>query len=171
MRIERPDTAEYLPAFGTYIGKVPPLADEGILEFLRSQLDELVHLVGPLSEAEALVVHAPYTWTIKQVMGHITDCERIFGCRALRLARADVMALPPFDQDAFMLAANFNEWPIEELVAEFDLVRRSHLMMLGHLSPEALLRRGIVNHHPATCRAFTYIMAGHAKHHLDILTI
>jgi hypothetical protein len=162
----RPETNECGQGFGTYIRLVP---DGDVLAFLESQLADLLKLAGGVSERESLVHHAPYTWSIRQVVGHMTDCERIFGYRALRIARNDATPLASFDENAFMQAANFDRLPIRELSDEFELVRRSHLCLFRHLEAEAWLRWGVVNNHPMTARAFVYAIAGHAKHHLDIL--
>jgi hypothetical protein len=131
-----------------------------------------VKTVGGLTEQlqkNALTKHAPYTWTIKQVVGHITDCERVFAHRALWIARNNTTPLSGFDETEFMAAANFDRQPIPELVEEFEHVRKSHLLLFKHLTPEAWLRRGTVCEHAATVRAFAWAIAGHAKHHLDIL--
>ena len=162
---DRPDEHEYAPGFGNYIRLVP---DGDILQTLEQQLGEMLALLGPLGEAQSLALHAPYTWTLKQVVGHMTDCERIFGYRALRLARNDGTPLPGFDENHYMRFVDFNAWPMPELLEEFAFVRRSHLHLFRHFTPEAWLWRGTVIDHSATARALAYAMAGHAKHHLDI---
>jgi uncharacterized damage-inducible protein DinB len=162
----RPEPSEYFPYFGRYISLV---SDGDIQQFLSVQLSELIPLLSRLSDSDSLARHAPYTWSIKQVLGHITDCERVFGFRALWIARGSAAPLTSFDENAFMQAANFDRWRFEELLAEFDQVRRSHLSFFRHLEPEEWLRLGVVNEHPASVRALAYLIAGHAKHHLDIL--
>jgi hypothetical protein len=164
--IGRPDATEYAPAFANYVNLVPA-GDVQVL--LEQQLAELTDLLSPVSEAESLVRHTPYTWSVKEVLGHITDCERIFGHRALRIARNDATPLSSFDENAYMTFATFDRVPFAELLAEFQTVRRSHLYLFRHLEPAAWTRRGIVNNHPATPRAFAFVIVGHARHHLDIL--
>lgn len=164
--LSRPQPGEYEPDFGDYIG-LPP--DGDLMAFLDVQLAELRGLLGSLSEAESLHKHAPYTWSIRQVVGHMNDCERVFGHRVLRIARDDKTPLTSFDQTAYMQNSDFDRWPLGELLDEFEHVRRSHLLLFRHLAPEAWLRRGTVIGHPATARAFAWVIAGHAKHHLDIL--
>jgi hypothetical protein len=166
MEVGRPDSTEFAPPFGKYVRLV---SDEGILVILREQLAELHGLLDGLNEPESLVHHAPYTWSLRQVVGHLIDSERVFGYRAMRIARRDATPLASFDENAYVRAANFDRWPLAELVDEFDLVRRSHLRLFAHLEPDAWLRRGIVLEHSATVRAFAYVIAGHAKHHLDIV--
>ncbi len=162
----RPDATEHAADFGIYINKVP---DGDIQRFLAAQLTEFQNLLTNLSEKEALTKHAPYTWTIKQVVGHITDTERVFGHRALWIARNDASPLASFDETNFMNASNFDQIPMPELVQEFEQVRKSHLLFFKHLTPESWLKRGTVCDHPATVRTFAWAIAGHAKHHLDIL--
>lgn len=161
-----PEPGEFGPDFGRYIRLVPA---GDILLYLSSQADELVRLLRALSDAEALVHHAPYTWSIKQVVGHINDCERIFGYRALRMARNDSTPRAGFDEQAFMQHANFDRWPLGDLLGEFESLRRSHIAMFRHLVPEAWQRQGTANEQPMSVRAFAYAIAGHAQHHLDIL--
>ena len=105
---------------------------------------ELGFLDG-VTESEASVCHPPYTWTIKQVVGHLTDSERVFGYRALRFARGDATPLPGFDENAYAKAVRLDDIPLGELVAEFADLRRSHLAFFDHLSEEAWHRRGTAN--------------------------
>ena len=139
------------------------------MAILSDQVEELTRLTGELSERQSLAHHPPYTWSIKQVVGHLTDCERVFGYRAMRIARNDATPLPSFDENAYMESATFDDYPIADLVSEFELLRRSHVAMLRHLDDDAWLRRGVVSNHPMTVRAIACVMAGHAEHHLRIL--
>ncbi|MBI2827602.1 MAG: DinB family protein [Planctomycetia bacterium] len=164
--ISRPDESEYAADFGRYIRLVP---DGDIVEILDGQLGETMTLLGPLTDAQSLALHPPHTWSIKQVVGHVTDCERVFGYRALRLARNDATPLASFDEMHFMRFADFNGWPIAELLEEFACVRRGHVHLFRHLAPDARVWRGTVNDHATTARAMAYAIAGHAKHHLDIV--
>jgi hypothetical protein len=163
---QRPDASEYAPGFQKYV-QLGPGGD--IVESLEAQLGEALRLLSSLSDEAALTLHAPYTWTIKQVVGHITDCERVFAHRALWIARNGAAPLASFDETGFMEATEFNRWPLAELLAEFEHVRRSNVLFFRHLEPEAWVRRGVVSDHPATVRAFAYVMAGHAQHHLNIV--
>jgi DinB superfamily len=162
----RPVAGEYAPAFERYIGLVPA---GDIVEILGEQLARLQAVLRPVNEAQAMTLHAPYTWTLKQVLGHLTDSERVFGYRALRLARLDATPLPGFDENQYMQTADFNSRPLAELLEEFTFVRRGHLLLLRHLPPAAWQWRGTVIDHPATCRSLAYVMAGHVEHHLAIV--
>jgi hypothetical protein len=162
----RPSADEYAPPFEPYIRLVP---EGDVVELLDKQLGRVQGLLAPLSDAQSLALHAPYTWTLKQVVGHLTDCERIFGYRALRLARNDATPLPGFDENHFMEFANFNACPMAGLLDEFACVRRGHVLLLRHLSPAAWERRGTVIDHAMTPRALAYVMAGHMEHHFAIM--
>jgi hypothetical protein len=162
----RPETSEYPVAVAHYVELA---AQSDVLKELASQVAELDRLVRPLSDSQALKIHPPYSWSIKQVVGHMTDCERVFGYRAMRLARLDPTPLPGFDENAYMQTVDFDRRPLADLLAEFELLRKSQVLMLGDLSAEAWSFRGEVNGHPMTTRAVAYVMAGHARHHLKIL--
>ena len=164
--IAPPDAGEYPAAVAHYIEQV---AQTDVLEELAMQVPELNRLLASLSNDQALKIHPPYTWTIKQVVGHMADCDRVFGYRALRLARLDATPLPGFDENAYMRAVDFDHRPLADLLAEFELLRKSQTFMLGNLSAEAWSFRGQINGHPMTTRAVAYVMAGHARHHLKIL--
>ena len=165
-RASRPTASEYASDFDRYINLVPA---GDVVAALADQLKRAQTILEPLSEAESLVVHAPYAWTLKQVLGHVIDGERIFGYRALRLARQDPTPLSGFDETHFMNAADFNSVPMAELLEEFASLRRSHVLLFKHISPEAWDWRGTVLGQPATCRAFAFVMAGHMEHHLAIV--
>jgi hypothetical protein len=165
-RASRPNSGDYVPDFERYINLVPA---GDIAAFLDDQLKRTQTIFKPLSEAQSLVLHAPYTWTLKQVLGHVIDGERVFGYRALRLARHDPTPLPGFDEHVFMESADFNAWPIAEQLEEFSALRRSHVLLFQHLSPAAWDWRGTVLGQPATCRALAFVMAGHMEHHLAIV--
>ena len=162
----RPDATEYAPGFGKYIALVP---DGDLREFLAGQLKDFQTVLCGVGEAVVNASHAPYTWTVKQVAGHITDTERVMSYRVLWMARRGEAPLPGFDENGFMSAADFNRWPLADLVEEFAHVRRSSLALLEHLGEEAWTRGGNVSGHSATARAFGWVMAGHCQHHLGIL--
>lgn len=165
-RTVRPDAAEYATYFGKYMALVP---DGDIVATLDTQRDELVGLLRDLSDAEANTRHAPYTWSIKEVVGHLIDAERVFGYRALRFARADATPLPGFDENAYAAAANFDAWPLGELLAEIEAVRRGHVWLYRHLPEAAWQRSGEANGVRLSVRALAWTLAGHVQHHLIIL--
>jgi hypothetical protein len=162
----RPDASEYSPYHELYISQVP---EEDILEAMRSELAQPLSFLANLPESEACVCHPPYTWTIKQVVGHLIDCERIFGYRALRFARGDSTPLPGFDENAYAKTAHHDGIPLRDLVAEFANLRRSHVAFFEHLPVEAWQRRGMANNAAVSVHAVAYILVGHERHHAAIM--
>ena len=164
--IPRPAAAEYAPYYGRYIDKVP---DGDLLRTLADQARETQALLAGLSDAKALHRYAPGKWSIKEVIGHVTDAERVFCYRALRFARGDTIALPGFDENAWVPAGNFDARPLGDLAAELDAVRRSSIALLKGLDPAALARRGTASDNPVSVRAIAWIIAGHERHHVALL--
>jgi DinB superfamily len=165
-RATRPALGEFAPDFARYIDLVPA---GDVVAVLADQLKRTQAIFEPLSEARSLTVHPPYAWTLKQVLGHVTDGERVFGYRALRMARQDATPLPGFDENLFMNTADFNSVPMADLLDEFACLRRSHLLLLNYVSAEGWQWKGTVLGNPATCRAMAFVMAGHMEHHLAIV--
>jgi len=162
----RPAADEYEGPFAGYIQRVP---EERILDLLARQLDEALALLQPLDEATANTVHAPYTWTIKEVIGHLTDCERVFAYRALRAARGDTTPLAGFDENEYARHASFTSHPHADLVAELQHVRQATIDLFRHLDEAAWLRRVTATGATLSVRAWAYVIVGHTRHHLEIL--
>ena len=158
-RLSRPAPDEFGGGFANYVPLVP---EAPIQDALERQLNELLTLLQPLSEADAMIVHPPYTWTIKEVIGHITDCERIFAYRALRAARGDVTPLPSFDENEYARHVHFSTFPHQELLRELEHVRRANMSLFQHLDDDAWLRRGTAGGVPMSVRAWAYVIVGHA---------
>ena len=166
LTISKPDETEYLPYYGRYISLVP---DGQILALLSSQLDETLALLRDIPESQAGFRYAPDKWSIKELVGHVIDTERIFAYRALRFARNDRTPLSGYEQDDYVHNASFDSYSLGELAAEFESVRRSTLFLLKHLDGEAWLRRGLASESEVSVRALAYIIAGHELHHRGIL--
>jgi uncharacterized damage-inducible protein DinB len=164
--IGRPDETEYAPYYGKYIGRVP---EGDILAQLASQLAETLALLRGLTPGQAGHRYAPGKWSIKQVVGHMIDTERIFAYRALRFARNDQTPLPGFEQDDYMAAARFDERALGDLTDELALVRRSSLALFRPLDESAWQRRGVASGVTMSVRALAWAMAGHEIHHREIL--
>lgn len=162
-----PQADEYLPYYGTYIGRVPAGSD--IFALLSSQPDELSALLARVSDEMANQRPAPGEWSIKEVVGHICDAERIFAYRALRVARADTTPLPGFEQDDYVTSTHFNARSLGDLAEEFSLQRRANILCFKPLSTEELVRRGTASNGPVTPRAIIYMMVGHVMHHVESL--
>ena len=137
---------------------------------LRTQLAEVLALLSPISEAVAsTLTYAPGKWTLKQVVGHLADDERIFQYRVLCVARGDATALPGFDEKLYVENAGFEDRSFADLLAEYRSVRESSLTLFDTFSPVAWVRLGNVNGYPASARGLAFHIAGHELHHLRIL--
>lgn len=165
--LPRPQADEYAPFYAGYINQVPE--DAELFSLLRTQPDELRALVSHLSDDAANTRPAAGEWSVKEVIGHINDTERVFAYRALRIARADATPLPGFEQDAFVNAADFNSRALANLVDEFDFQRRANVLCFEALSDDETARRGTASSNPISARALLYIMAGHVAHHIHSL--
>jgi hypothetical protein len=162
----RPAAGEYLEYYGRYIALVP---ENDALEALeRSQAEVLPFLRG-LSEAQGQLRYAPDKWSIKQMLGHVADSELVLVYRALRIARADQTPLPGFDENDYVKAATFDRQPYSELVDRLESEQRATLAMFRGLDAEAWTRTGVANNHVISVRALAYIIAGHARHHRNII--
>ena len=164
--IGRPDGSEFAEYYTGYIGKVPG-AD--IMSFLQSQLESTATLIRGIDDAKGGYRYAASKWTIKELLGHIIDTERVFAYRALVFSRNDATPLPGFDQEPWAKSANHANVPMTELAAEFESVRRASICLFRNMAAEDWMRQGIGNNKKMTTRAAAYIIAGHTQHHLDIL--
>jgi hypothetical protein len=164
--MHQPGPTEYAPFYADYVALVP---EEEIVPALEAQLEDMLSLLRGVPEEQASVRHAPYTWSIKQVVGHVTDAERIFAGRALRFARSDPSPLPGFDENAYARVAGFDRLPLGDVVSELEAVRRANLWLFRHLPDAAWSRSGEANGNVVSVRALAYIIAGHARHHTAIL--
>jgi hypothetical protein len=162
----RPTQDEYAPSFETYVKLVP---EEDVVAALEIQIDDMMFLLHSISEEDSLVRHPLYAWSTREVVGHMTDAERIFGCRALRFARGDRTPLPGFDENAYARSAGFDRVPLGQLAEELEAARRSNLLLFKSIGEEAWTRGGEANGSYVTVRALAAIMVGHARHHTAIL--
>lgn len=164
--IARPGTDEYAPYYGTYIGKVP---DGDLRAMLASQLAETLALIRSIPESRGGHRYAPDKWSIKGVLGHLADSERIFSYRALRIGRGDTTPLPGFEQDDYVPMGNFDARTLRDLADELAAVRQATIHLFAHLDHAAFERRGTASGNPVSVRALAYIIAGHELHHVGIL--
>ena len=164
--ILRPDASEYAPNYETYVSRVP---DGNLLMILEDQRLETQELLGGIPDGRALHRYAPGKWSIKEVVGHVTDAERVFCYRALRFARADQTPLPGFDEKTYTPAGRFDARALPDLADELDAVRHATIALFRGFDAEALQRRGPANNKQVSVRALAYIIAGHERHHLGIL--
>jgi len=162
----RPDVTEYAEFYENYITRVP---DGPLLDFLAIQPGHYRQLLGSLSDEQAAAPTAPGKWSIKQILGHLCDAERVITYRALRFARGDEKELHGFEQDDYVREAGSNSRSLEELLSELESVRKSTLALFGSLPLGVEMRGGVANGNPVTVRALAYIVAGHAQHHYELL--
>ena len=163
---ERPEEHEFAPFYAGYISLVP---EDDILQVLADQVDEVRFLAAAIPPERETYRYAPGKWSIREVVGHITDGERVFGHRAFCIARGEQASLPAFDEQAYMKESNYGDRPLAGLVDDFAALRGVNLAFLGSLPPEAWRRRGTANGVSVTVRALAYMLAGHARHHLVVL--
>ena len=162
----RPEETEYLPYYGKYVSLVP---EGDILTILDRQIEGTLALLRAIPEEQGGFRYAPGKWSIKELLGHLIDTERIFSYRALRFARGDETPLPGYEQDDYVRGASFDACPLAGLAEELDSVRRATILLFRHLPNEAWQRRGTANESEASVRALSYIIAGHELHHVGIL--
>jgi uncharacterized damage-inducible protein DinB len=158
----RPREGEFAPYYGRYVALVP---DGPITETLGVQITESLDLLSPLSEETARFRYAPGKWSVKEVVGHVADGERVFAYRALRFARGDATELPGFDQEVYAANARFQDRPLPDVLRELTDVRAATLSLFRSLGDEAWDRGGLANGVPVTVRALAWIIAGHERHH------
>jgi uncharacterized damage-inducible protein DinB len=163
---DRPAPTEYAPYYGKYISLVP---EGDIVTILGRQIDDTLALFASISDAQAGSRYAPGKWSVKEVVGHLIDTERIFGYRALRFARNDRTPIPGYEQDDYVSNGNFDAQSLSDLASEYEHVRRAGIYLLRGLSSDAWDRRGIASDNEVSVRALAYIIAGHELHHLGVI--
>jgi hypothetical protein len=162
----RPAPDEYFEYYGTYIARVP---DGDIVDTLSRQISETVAFLRLIPESSGDFRYAPEKWSIREVIGHMSDTERVFAYRAMRFSRADSTPVPGFDEKTYVANAPFSRVKIADLANEFEHVRRSSLYLFGALDEEAMARRGVANQHEVSVRALAFIAAGHETHHVNLI--
>lgn len=164
--MKRPEKTEYAAYYETYVS----LVDEtDIVPTLQNQLTETQNLLAEITEEKAAHAYAEGKWTIKELIGHLIDGEKIFAYRALRVARGDETPMEGYEQDGYIENGNFNDVSLAELTEEFSLLRRANILFFKNLSNEAWLRTGTANDSAVSVRALAFIIVGHVRHHANIL--
>jgi len=159
---------EYAPFYEPYILAASKF-DKGIIENLQNSLIHFFELLSDIPEEKQLFAYADNKWTIKELVQHMIDTERVMSYRALRISRGDKIALAGFDENEFISNANANQIPFIELLKEFSLVRKSSIAMFKGLSNEMLFLKGTASETEISVRALGYILTGHVLHHLNII--
>lgn len=164
--MQRPNSSDYKPYQEAYIKTVE---GDNILKVLEEQLKNIPEFLKSIPEDKGKYSYAEGKWTVKEVIEHITDTERIFAYRALCIARGEKIVLPGFEQDDYVRGANSNSRKISDLADEYRKVREANLSLFKSFDEEAINMRGNVNDYQITVNAILYVIAGHANHHLNIL--
>lgn len=164
--IGKPEPAEYGEFFAGYVDKVP---SDSIIDFLQNQLEEFNSMMQSVSEQDASRVDEPYTWTLKQVVGHLIDGEKVFGYRLHCFACGDPSEFPGFSHEPYVAQLDYQGVTLQDLVEEFSALRRANLLFLRRLSDEHWSTAGIASDSRFTVRGKAFVMGGHVQHHLEII--
>jgi len=164
--MSRPATSEYDPYYQGYVSLVP---EEDIIPALESQMDELSRLFEKVPDERGTFSYADGKWTLKEVLSHLIDGERMFAYRAFRIARGDQTPIEGFEQDGYIENSHANRRPIAELIEEFALLREANLILFQNLDDADWIRTGKANNVEISVRSLAWIMVGHVRHHVAIL--
>ena len=165
----RPQSGEYAPYYDRYISLVPGNDDLAALTALENQRRQMVLLLSGRTEADGDLRYAPEKWSLKEVLGHINDTERIMSYRALRIARGDQTPIEGFEQDDYVRDGPFARRTLADLIEDYIAVRRATVSLFHNLDEAAWARRGVANKNEISVRALAYIIAGHELHHRRII--
>ena len=164
--VTAPAPDEYAPYYRTYLDTLP---DEELMPLLERQMHQVLDLLRVLTDEQAEYRYAEGKWSVKEVIGHMIDTERIFTYRALSFARGETADLPGYDQDAYALNARFTDRSRGSLSGEYEHQRRSGLFLFPSWDEEVQLRRGIADGMELSVRAIPWIIAGHERYHLGVI--
>lgn len=167
MTIGIPATTEFAPAFGRYVARVAYVADP--LEELTAQRARLMARLSSISDVRAQFRYAPDKWSIKELVGHLSDCERVFAYRLFTIARGDKTPLPGFDENDYARASNAHRRPFADLLDEWAVVRDGTSTLARSLGEPDWRTEGTANDAPTSTRALLYVILGHTEHHLHVL--
>ena len=164
--MKRPYKDEYVLYYHTYIEKVP---EGDVIKSMDKQIAEVKRLFKNITKKQSVFRYSPEKWSVKEVIGHILEAERVLAYRTLRFARNDNKDLHGFDENEYINQSNYNEIKLADLIEEFCALRTSNVLMFKNFTDEMSLRSGTANGNKFTVRALAYIMTGHVHHHLKIL--
>ncbi len=164
--MDRPEANEFAEYYNNYISKID---GNGVMPILENQPDELRSVISTLPEEKGTFAYDEGKWTIKEVLSHLIDGERIFAYRILRISRGDETPIEGFEQEGYIENSNANNRSFAELLDEFELQRKSNLLLLKNIDDTGSRRMGTASGYPISVRALAYISAGHVRHHMGIL--
>lgn len=162
----RPEIDEFSPFYFTYVSLI---SDGNIVSILNNQLEDITLLLTNITEEQGQFRYAPEKWSLKEVIGHMIDTERIMAYRLLCISRGEKASLPGFDEKMYAVNASFHHQPVKQLQEHLKIVRESTVALLESLDAESWIRKGWANNSEVTVRALAYIIAGHAMHHFNII--
>jgi hypothetical protein len=166
MPIPRPGADEYAPYYSGYVAKVE--GDDALAPMI-AQRESTTRFLAQIPESRASFRYAPGKWSLREIIGHLSDSERIFSYRMLRFARADETPLSGFDENIYVPAGDFERRSLADVAAEFGAVRDGTIALARSLDPAAMTRVGTANGKPISVRALAWIIAGHETHHLAVI--
>jgi len=166
-QISLPTSEEYASFYADYIQRALQRAD--LFEALAHQIDELHSSLGILSEAQACFKPGPQEWSIKEVLGHLNDVERVFSYRLLCISRNDATPLPGIEQDDYVREAGFDNCSVPALLQEFEYLRRANILAIHNMNEAATHRLGTASGYPVSARALIHMLVGHVDHHMASL--
>lgn len=164
--MSKPEKTEYAEYYETYVSLVDEI---DIVSAFQNQLAGLENLFAGIAEEKGAYAYAAGKWSIKELLGHLIDGERIFSHRAFRFSRADQTPLASFEQDDYITHGNFNNRSLADLIEEFSLLRRANIILFKNLSAGAWTRTGTASDAEVSVRALAFIMVGHVRHHTNVL--
>jgi hypothetical protein len=162
----RPIATEYAPFFSGYVSLVP---EDNVLAVLENQLADAARFAAGVSPERERFRYAPDKWSIREVFGHLIDSERVFGYRAFCISRGEKASLPPFDENAYVEGSRYDRQLLVDLLSEFTTVRQGNMAFLRQLDEQGWLLLGTASNNPVSVRALAFIMAGHVRHHFNVM--
>jgi len=165
--ITKPRESEYAPYFSRYVSLVP---EGDVLAMLQEQMAGINRLSGIVSPEREKFRYAAEKWSIREVVGHLIDAERVFGYRAFCISRGERALLPKFEENAYVAGSRYDDRVLADLASEFTLVRGGNIAFMSQLTEREWQRIGTASDNPVSARALAYIMAGHVRHHINVLS-
>ncbi|HOI29428.1 MAG TPA: DinB family protein [Melioribacteraceae bacterium] len=164
--MNRPEKNEYAEYYHKYVNGVP---EGDIRDVLEDQLNSTITFLSSIDEEKSKLRYAPGKWSLREVLGHIIDSERVFAYRALRFSRGDEKSLQGFDENLYIDNSNYDTTNLSRLIEEFSLIRQSTVALFRNLRDEQWLKKGNASGYNVTVRGLAYIIAGHTEHHLNVI--
>lgn len=160
------DAADFIPYITPYARLVP---ETDLVDAMSAQAETTFALLSSVDEARSTFRYEEGKWSIREMVGHLSDAERVFGYRAMCIARGEQTPLPGFDENEYMRVSGYEAWPLRDAVEQFALLRRANILMFRNLAPEAWERRGVANQREVDVATIARIIVGHERHHLNVL--